>query len=61
MIWKNILDNTKTVITTATAVAVFSVGAWTLITDIFITRVEASELIGKLDLDTSYNKAFRLE
>ena len=66
--WQKILENIKIVLGSITAIAVFATGVWTLTTNIFMTKAEAQQLereqkaiIKKIDLDTAYNKAFRLE
>lgn len=66
--WKIALENAKLVAGTIMVLASLAVGSWTLVTDIFATKAYAEELvieqkalINKLDLDTSYNKAFRLD
>lgn len=66
--WKTILENAKLIAGTIMAVAALLVGSWTMLTNIFVTHSYAMEvaeqqqkIIKKLDLDTAYNKAFRLE
>lgn len=59
--WKTALENAKLIASTMMVFAALIAGTWTLVTNTFITKAEASRLIEKLDADTSYNKAFRLE
>lgn len=59
--WQNALENGKLIISSILIAATLLVGSWEIITNVFMTRVEAEVQIKKLDLDTSYNKAFRLE
>jgi len=55
------LENSKLIISTILVFASLIVGSWTLITNTFLTNAKAEVIIRKLDIDTSYNKAFRLD
>jgi hypothetical protein len=55
------VDKAKLIGGTITLLAGFAAGSWSLITDVFIPRAEAELHYKRLDIDTSYNKAFRLE
>ena len=59
--WQSALENAKLIIGTIMITASLLAGTWTLTTSVFLTKAEAQNIIGKLDIDTSYNKAFRLE
>lgn len=60
-LWLKGIKNCQLILGTIVLVCTVAVGAWTLITNHFIPRAEAAVLIKKLDVETSYNKAFRLE
>lgn len=60
-LWKSALENAKLIASTILVLVSLIVGAWTGITSVFITRAEAQVAYEKLDVDTSYNKAFRIE
>jgi len=48
----------------ASTIMVFSallVGTWGIVSSVFITRAQAYEKIEKLDVESSYNKAFRID
>lgn len=59
--WTKIVENAKLILSTGALVISLVVGAWTSVTTIFITKAEAKEMYQKFDIDSSYNKAFRLE
>ncbi len=60
-LWLKGFKNIQLILGTIVLICTVAVGSWTLITTHFIPRAEAAELIKKLDVETSYNKAFRLE
>jgi hypothetical protein len=60
-VWKTALENGKTIASTILVFASLIVGSWTLITSTFLTNAKAEVIIMKLDKETSYNKAFRLD
>lgn len=60
-LWKKALENGKLLASSIMVFSALMVGAWTLATDIFLTRADAQVKIEKLDIESSYNKAFRLE
>lgn len=55
------ISEAKLIATTLTLIAATATGAWTFVSDVFIPRVEAEIQYKRLDIETSYNKAFRLE
>ena len=55
------LENGKLLASSIMVFAALAVGTWTLATDIFLTRLDAQVIIEKLDIESSYNKAFRIE
>jgi len=59
--WKQVLENSKLFASTIIVFSSLMVGSWTLATNIFLTNAKADVIINKLDKDTSYNKAFRLD
>lgn len=59
--WKIALENAKLIISTVLIFVSLIAGSWTLVTEFFVTRLEATEIYEKLDIDIAYNKAFRLE
>ena len=60
-LWKKALENAKLIASTLMVLSALVVGSWTGITSVFQTKAEARVQMERLDLDTSYNKAFRLE
>lgn len=59
--WKTALENAKLIASTIMVISALLAGSWTIITSTFITKAEANDLYRQLDMDTSYNKAFRIE
>ncbi len=60
-LWKKALENGKLIASSIMVFSALMVGTWTLTTSIFLTTADANVIIKKLDKDTSYNKAFRLD
>lgn len=56
-----VLADAKMLAATIMTFSALMVGSWTLVTQFFVPRAEAEVAIKKLDIETSYNKAFRLE
>lgn len=61
VLWLKGIKNIQLILGTIIIISTIAVGSWTLITSNFIPRAEAEVAIKKLDIETSYNKAFRLE
>jgi len=59
--WTKAMENAKLIISTILLMSSLAVGSWTLITNTFITRIEAAEQMAKYSIEIAYNKAFRLE
>lgn len=59
--WTKALENAKLIASTIMVIAALMVGTWEIATNVFLTRAEASIVYEKLDIESSYNKAFRLE
>ena len=54
------IENSKVILTTILVASSLMLGSWQIVSNVFMTRAEAEIKIKKLDLDTSYNKAFML-
>lgn len=59
--WEKVLANTKLIVSTFLVLVTLGTGAWTLVTNTFLTRAEAEELYSNYSIEIAYNKAFRLE
>lgn len=59
--WQKVLENAKLIISTFLVIVSLVTGGWTLISNVLVTKSYAEAKFQKLDLDTSYNKAFRLD
>jgi len=60
-LWQQALENGKLIASSIMVFSALMAGTWTLTTSIFLTTADANVIIRKLDKDTSYNKAFRLD
>ena len=59
--WQKVLNNAKLIVSSVVMAFVIVTGAWTVITNTFVTVAKAELIIAKYDIEISYNKAFRIE
>ncbi len=59
--WIKGLENGKLLMSTIMVFSALIVGTWGIVSTVFITRAQAYEKIEKLDVESSYNKAFRID